>query len=329
MPSPNISEIITTTIENRSSTLFDNFTRNNALLMEMKKGDRVRTFSGGYEIREALSYFDQSANGGTGNTNALRYSGYQALNISPQDQITSATFGIKQYATAVSISGLEMLQNNGPEQIIPLLESRIEIAENGLMNLISADMYSDGTADTGKQIDGLNALVASTNTNTVGGINASTYAFWRNYVYDFSSLSITPSATTIQAAMQQAILNTARGRDQANFIVADNNYYTFFWNSLTAIQRITESESADAGYKSVSFRRIPVVFDGGIGGGCPANTMFVLNTKYLFLRPHKDRNFVPLDPDRFATNQDAMVKLIGWAGNMTTSGRQFQARIQD
>jgi hypothetical protein len=33
---------------------------------------------------------------------------------------------------------------------------------------------------------------------------------------------------------------------------------------------------------------------------------------------------VPLAPDRFSTNQDAMVKLIGWAGNMTLSGAQFQ-----
>jgi hypothetical protein len=28
---------------------------------------------------------------------------------------------------------------------------------------------------------------------------------------------------------------------------------------------------------------------------------------------------VPLDPDRFSVNQDAMIRLIGWAGNMTLS----------
>ena len=43
------------------------------------------------------------------------------------------------------------------------------------------------------------------------------------------------------------------------------------------------------------------------------------NTNYLFLRPHRDRNMVPLDPDRFSINQDAMIRLIGWAGNMTVS----------
>ena len=38
------------------------------------------------------------------------------------------------------------------------------------------------------------------------------------------------------------------------------------------------------------------------------------NTKYLHWRPHARRNMVPLDPDRFSINQDAMVRLIGWAG---------------
>ena len=48
------------------------------------------------------------------------------------------------------------------------------------------------------------------------------------------------------------------------------------------------------------------------------------NTDYLFLRPHKDRNMVPLNPDRFAVNQDAMVKLVAWAGNMTMSNAFLQ-----
>ena len=52
--------------------------------------------------------------------------------------------------------------------------------------------------------------------------------------------------------------------------------------------------------------------------------MYFLNTNYIFYRPHRDRNMVPLDPDRFSVNQDAMVKLIGWAGNMTLSNGRLQ-----
>jgi hypothetical protein len=43
------------------------------------------------------------------------------------------------------------------------------------------------------------------------------------------------------------------------------------------------------------------------------------NTNYIHWRPYAGRNMVPLDPDRFSVNQDAMVRLVGWGGNMTLS----------
>jgi hypothetical protein len=67
-----------------------------------------------------------------------------------------------------------------------------------------------------------------------------------------------------------------------------------------------------------------VVLDGGIGSDATANHMWFLDTKYIFFRPHRDRNFVPIGGERQSVNQDAIVKLIGWAGNLTSSGSQFQ-----
>jgi hypothetical protein len=76
-----------------------------------------------------------------------------------------------------------------------------------------------------------------------------------------------------------------------------------------------------------------VVLDGGVynGGdiignwsGASANHMYFLNTKYIKFRPHKDRNFVPIGGERQAVNQDAVVKLYGWAGNLTCSNQYLQ-----
>jgi hypothetical protein len=56
--------------------------------------------------------------------------------------------------------------------------------------------------------------------------------------------------------------------------------------------------------------------------------MFFLNTKYIHWRPHSARNMVPLSPNkRYAINQDAEVQILAWAGNLTTSGAQFQGRL--
>ena len=51
------------------------------------------------------------------------------------------------------------------------------------------------------------------------------------------------------------------------------------------------------------------------------------NTQYLHYRPSANRNMVPLEPDRFSVNQDAMVRLLGWAGNMTLSNGFLQGVI--
>jgi len=57
--------------------------------------------------------------------------------------------------------------------------------------------------------------------------------------------------------------------------------------------------------------------------------MYFLQTKYIFFRPHRERNFVPLGGERFAVNQDAIVKLIVWAGNMTLSCGKVQGVLKD
>ena len=81
---------------------------------------------------------------------------------------------------------------------------------------------------------------------------------------------------------------------------------------------------AKAGWESLAFNSADVVLDGGVGGGSPANRMYFLNTEYLAWRPHRDRNMVPLDKGRHSTNQDAMVQLLTWAGNLCSSNLMQQ-----
>jgi len=319
-PSSTLTEIVTTTLRNRTGKLADNVTKNNALLNRIKKKGKVKTVSGGRTIVQELEYAE--------NGTFKRYSGYEALNISPSDVFTGAEFNYAQAAVAVSISGLEMLQNSGENAIIDLLESRISNAEKTLTNNIAVDCYSDGTADGGRQIGGLQLLVDSTpSTGTVGGIDASTTVgtFWRNIA--FSAVTNGGAAATssnIQSYMNQLYVQLVRGSDTIDLIPADNIYFRLYLESLQAIQRITSDEMAQAGFTSLKYMNADVVLDGGFGGGMPSSSMYFLNTDYLYFRPHVDRFFAPLGDERFAVNQDAMVKLIGFAGNMTVSNRRLQ-----
>lgn len=325
-----ISDIIATTIQSRSGELADNVTNNNALLKRLKSRGNVRPFGGGNVILEEIMYNDSTTN----NTNS--YSGYELLNINPNSPISAAQFDIKQYAAAVTISGLEMLQNSSKEKIIDLLDGRMAIAEAQLTNRLASDIYLDGTGNGGKNITGLASAVADTPTSgTYGGIDRAAFSFWQNKYYSgVTNGGAAVSAANIQQYMTALAIQLVRGTDRADLIVADNNYFAFYVNSLQAIQRI-QSEGggeAGAGFSTLKFygggQSADVVLDGGIGSNATANHMWFLDTKYIFFRPHRDRNFVPIGGERQAVNQDAVVKLIGFAGNMTSSGPQFSGVLK-
>lgn len=320
-----ISDIIATNIQSRTGELADNVTNNNALLRRLKERGNVKTFSGGNVILQEVMYTDSA----TDNTNS--YSGYEVLNVSQNSPISAAQFSITQYAAAVSISGLEMIQNSGKEAIIDLLDGRMQVAEAQLANRISTDIYGDGTGNSGKNLTGLAAAVPDVpNTGTYGGINRATFSFWRSVAY--SGLTDGGAAVTsanIQEYMDAVAVQLIRGTDKPDLIVCDNNYYKLYLQSLQAIQRISDggNSTVGSGFASLKYygagMSSDVVLDGGIGNDATTDHMFFLNTKYIMFRPHVDRNFVPIGGERQAVNQDAIVRLIGWSGNMTSSGPQF------
>lgn len=313
----NVSDIVATTIQNRSRKIADNVTKNNALLDRLNKRGNVKPFAGGNVIYEELS-FAQNANAGW-------YSGYDLLPVAAQDVISAAEFDIKQLACPVVMSGLEQLQNSGREQMIDLMESRIAVAEATMQNLASDGVYGDGTGSGGKEVVGLDAAVSTTpNTGTYGGIDRATWAFWRNKATSVAGLS----AATVQPAMNTMWASLVRGSDRPDLIVVDSLFWSAYVASLQALQRFTSPDSASLGFPSLKFMDADVVLDGGIGGFAAARTAYFLNSKYIKWRPHRDRNMVPLSPNRrYAINQDAEVQIIAWAGNMTTSGAQFQGRL--
>ena len=315
-----ITDIIATTIQSRSGELADNLTQNNAILQRLNSKGNVRPFSGGNVILEEIFYDDVATN------NANSYSGYEVLNISPDSPISAAQFKIAQYAASVTMSGLEMLQNSSKEAIIDLIDGRMQVSEARLLNRISGDLYGDGTGNGGKNIDGLAAAIAvSPTTGTYGGINRANFTFWRNQI------TTGATSTTMLAKMTEAAIKQIRGTDKADLYIAGNNLYQFFVNALQAIQRITTEESGAAGFASLKFygggTSADVVLGGGIGAQENTNYMYLLNTNYIFFRPHKERNFVPIGGERQAINQDAIVKLYGFAGNMTTSNAQLQGLL--
>jgi hypothetical protein len=311
MASPNLSEIITTTLRNRSKSLADNVSNHNALLSRLNQNGNISTVTG----REIVRELEYASNGTVG-----FYQGYETLDVSPSDVLTSATFAYKQMAGNVTISGLEQIQNSGTEAIINLLESRIGVLEKTMSNTLSTSLYSDGTGSDGKEVGGLQLLVADAGTGTVGGINSTTYTFWKNAQTTATSSAF--STTNVQTDMNTMYLNLVRGNDSPDLIMADGNAYKAFLGSLQAIQRITSDGMAKSGFTSVAYLNSDVVFDDA----CPQDKMYMLNTDYLRLEVAANRNFVPGE-SRMSVSQDASVTPMFWSGNLTCSNRALQGVI--
>jgi hypothetical protein len=317
-----ISDIMATTIESRTKKIADNVTNNNALLARLSKKGKIKPFSGGTKILQELSFAE--------NSNAGWYSGYDLLPVGVSDVISAAEYEIKQAAVPIIISGLEQLKNAGKEQMIDLMESRISVGESTLSNLITNGLYSDGSAANNKQIDGLNAAVPLDGGLGVeyGGIDASNFPFWMNKVSDNGAVT----ADEVQGLFNTLWSSLVRGNDRTDLIMSDSVIWNLYMESLQAQQRFTNTNDADAGFVSIKYMDADMVLDGGIynptGGGAQLGTAYFLNCDYIHYRPHSARNMVPLSPNRrYSTNQDAEVQILAWAGNLTTSGRQFQGRF--
>jgi hypothetical protein len=325
MASPNLSELVTTTLRNRQGELADNVSKSNALLSRLSARGNIDLVSGGRTIVRELEYAE--------NSTFQYYSGYETLNITPSDVFSAAEYGWKQAAVNVSWSGLEnRIQNAGAEASIKLVAARIRNAERTMANQISIGIYSDGTGSAGKQITGLQSQVADTpTTGIVGGINRANFAFWQN-----QTVTITSSDSTSELFTDMRTLWTAcsRGNDRPDMIVAGATLYNTFWAGLSDIQRITSASEGVRGFRSLAFLDVPVVLDGGQatgnaidwGGGLSATRMYFLNTNFIYWSVHSQTNMVPMD-EKMSLNQDATVVPLLWAGNLTMSNAGLQGVI--
>lgn len=319
------SELASTTYRKHSTDVSDNVSKHNALYRKLSAKGRIRIEDGGLSLVEPLEY--------ASNSTYQRYSGYDPLNITAVDVLTSAEFAWKQVAVNVAASGLELRTNMGESRIINFTKAKIRNAMNSFKNGLATDLYSDGTASN--QINGLQALVSDAGTGTVGQINSSTFGFWQNVVQSAAAPlqgggAITPSATTIESLMLPLYIRLTRGMDQPDMIVMSDDYYTFFESSQTSLKRYVgdggnPEMDATAGFVTLKYKNATVFFDSS--GGIPAAHAYFLNTDYLELGVHRDANLTIMDELK-SVNQDAVVIPCLWMGNALVSNRSLQGVLK-
>ena len=321
MPSANstFTELVTTTYREHKKGIKDNISERNALLKKIKAKGGKRTESGGLSIVEPLDY--------ASNSTYQRYSDWDLLNIQQSDVISAAEYTWKQIAMHVVASGRELRINSGDNQIEKLVAARLKNAIRTFTNNFSSDLYSAGSL--ANQIGGLQHIVADTNTNTVGGIDANTWTFWRNTVFDLSVNSITITSSNIEnSVLLELWMLLDRGEsDCPDLIVMSPNRYNLFEASQTSIKRYASSESAQGGLVTLKYKTADVIYDT-TASGIPTSHIYMLNTNYLKVVAHENADMDEMEKKE-PVNQDGEVIPILWMGNVTCSNRKMQGVVID
>jgi hypothetical protein len=322
-PSAVFTEMVTTTDRTWGRKVTDNVSNHNALLNTMKRKGKIKTVSGGYEIAEQIDYAE--------NQTYQRYSGYDGLNTNASDVLTSVRFPYQQVALHVTASGRELRMNSGKEQMINLVKARKENALRTAANQFSVDIYSDGALTN--QVNGLANLIQTNGQGTVGGINSTTWTFWRNQFREMTGTNLAASPSAANAISMKADLNalwlaTTRGADITDLIVMTHDFYALFELGEQQLQRYADSELAQAGFTTLKYKSANVVFDNNTNFATTGERAYFLNTDYLYLVQHREAQWT-MDTEKTPVNQDAVVIPMYWMGNLVCTNRARQGILFD
>lgn len=326
-----LQERFSLAVEDRSSGYVDLVSDANVVLATLRDNEGWKTYQGP-TIRERLMYQLHGS--------YVRYSGFEFLTPVHAEIISDAEFVPKQAATVFSLSMEEILANSGSDaQLLDVFATHMEAAEMELENKVTEDIHSDGTADGGRQIGGMQAVIPDNPAlGTYGGISRVNVAAWRPTSYDVSAYSWDQTSETavtaagVHAQFSQVVRERSKGRKGPDLILSSENHYGAFEAALQSIQRVTNGGGqGKLGFPSLKFygggRSLDVVLEGGIGSYMPDNVTYVLDTKSLCMRYHPQRNFSKMGGKQRPINQDAIVQQIGFMGELTMRDPQHMAKL--
>lgn len=339
----NFDAILTTTLRNYRTTLQDEISTANSLLffiMKKNEGAYVSVENLGERAQFPLMYAI-----GTADT----YSGYDQLDTTPMDGITSAFWTWAQMAVPVSISRLEERKNSGDMQKINLLEAKTKQALLGIQDLFGKSLLQGNGPNTATAIttpytsntngatfiDPLPLIVKfdPTTSTTVGNINQSTYTWWRNQKLNDASSNYAGFLKNLRKLNNDCTKGPGGSPD---LHVCDQSVYEYYEAALATNHRNPSYQRADIPFENIMFRGKPVTWDEFVpdistGTTVQTNTKgtwFMLNTQFIQLQYDAETNFITT-PFIRPENQDAKTAQILWYGSLGTGNRRKHGAMGD
>jgi hypothetical protein len=328
----NLRQALTTSMFSRSGQVQDLVYNSTPITAALRERGAIRAYDGGPEIRVPLM-IDKLG--------AQWFTGYDKLAITPKELVNSAVFTPKRVTSMFSLTGTELLYNQGRAKILDLMTMYLNASEEGIKEAWETAIVADGTGTGGRQMIGLGgALPILPNVGTYGGIDRSQAALWRTTTYsvpggDFPDIGTVWDETTARQILSRIALNRSKGSRYAKLAIAHPTAYAAIENSMVAHQRIVNSTGAMGrlGFRALEVMTgagpIEVIAAGGVGSVMPANTIYLLDLEGLELVYHPQNNMVPMHDGDGAKpiNQDAIAQGYVWTGELIMTNPRFQIRL--
>lgn len=305
------------TIDSWNRTPTDNIVQHNALYNRMKDRGNIKTRDeGGLEIVEPVVLLE--------NPTIQNYSGYQRLNTGAQEVTALARFPWSGKAMHVSASGQELRINSGKAAMFRLVDTKLDAAMTTAENRMAIETYSDGTIADG--LLGLAAYIQTNGGGTVGGIDSSLYANWKN---QFRSMGApgSVSASTIRGHFNKLHIACTIGNESPDLIICSNDIYTALEESMQLQMQYpypyADRKQANFGFSSIKYKNADVVHDANVNFAENAERAYFLCTKYIDLFQHSKAKW-DKEEERRPVDQDAVVIPFYWMGGTCIRNRRQQ-----
>lgn len=241
--------------------------------------------------------------------------------ITPQyaTPVTRGRYVWKNLYCAFKQPGNELAKNMGPNAVIDLMSLLVETAQSSLTAALGGStlgVYSSADESDETIVTGLQNICKPTGnaTGTTGNVSR-TNSFWQNTV----GTTISSFASNGIARWRSTMFNAMRGNEIPNAVVTTLTQYLNYLAALTTTYQVRLPLDAqvanrhliDAGFPDVGFHGALVIQDAN----CPSSTAYFLNSKFLKLVVHRERNMY-VRPFVLTENEDAISTMVIWMGNL-------------
>lgn len=318
-----LNNLYTTTWQNMKSEAIDNIFDATPFWFWLRDKGKMRTVQGGRFITEPLVYDKND------NVQWITKGGTVPLN--DYEFLTVAKFDWRYLTASLVRFWVDDQQNRGRNQIINLMNSKLTNTKEALSSEMETRLLA-GTGSADNAFDGLQFLVPDDPTSAsydAGGIDPSTYTWWRNQQTNMTGKSWATYGVYYMRNMLNKCMNN-RAMDAPDLILTGQQPYEMYEDTVLDFYRVTNNRLADAGFMNQVFKGIPMVWSPSCASAdisATAGRMYFLNTRYINF-VYDPMAFFDMTPWKSIPNQvnDVAAQILT-AGTLTTGRRRVQGVI--